>query len=104
MDDQANILELKKQINDLRKENQYLRKLLKDHNISINYDSQNKEVHKSLKQDKARLFFSYFWGRTDVYAKRSVNKLTGKGHYFTQCDNSWKNGCHRMVLWFSIWP
>ena len=60
MDDQANILELKNQIEDLKKENQYLRKLFKEHNISINYDSQNKEVHKSLKQDKARLFFSYF--------------------------------------------
>ncbi len=74
-----------------------MRKLLKDHNISINYDPQNKEVHKSLKQDKARLFFSYFWGRTDVYAKRSVNKLTGKGHYFTQCENFWKSGCHRKI-------
>lgn len=26
----------------------------------------------------ARRFYSYFWGRMDVYSKRSVNKTTGK--------------------------
>ena len=97
MDELLDITKLKKQIDNLKKENEYLRKLLNERNIDINYNAWNKEAHESLSQDKARLFYSYFWGRTDVYAKRSVNKNTGKANYFTQCDNFWKNGCHRKI-------
>lgn len=40
----------------------------------------------------ARRFFSYFWGRTDVYSRRVQNKSTGKTGYYPQCDNFWKTG------------
>lgn len=40
----------------------------------------------------ARRFYYYFWGRTDVYSKRSVNKSTGKAGYYPQCENLWKAG------------
>jgi len=43
-------------------------------------------------RNHARLFFSYFWGRTDVYSKRSQNKTTGKAGYYPQCANFWKRG------------
>ena len=35
-------------------------------------------------EDMAKRFFSMFWGRADVYAKRGKN-----GGYFPQCDNRW---------------
>ena len=31
-------------------------------------------------------FFSMFWGREDVYARRGKN-----GGYFPQCDNRWND-------------
>ena len=31
-------------------------------------------------------FFSMFWGRMDVFAKRAKN-----GNYYPQCDNRWNN-------------
>lgn len=42
--------------------------------------------------DLARKFYSYFWGRIDVFSKRAVNKKTGKSGYYTQCDNFWLRG------------
>lgn len=38
-----------------------------------------------------------FWGRQDVYAKRSVNKETGKAAYYPQCNNFWTNVCHKKI-------
>ena len=40
----------------------------------------------------ARRFFSYFWGRMDVFARRYQSKSTGKAGYFPQCDHFWKKG------------
>ena len=37
-------------------------------------------------EEMARRFFSMFWGREDVYAKRGKN-----GGYFPQCDNRWND-------------
>lgn len=37
-----------------------------------------------------------FWGRQDVYAKRYLNKKTGKSGYYPQCKNFWKNGCNKI--------
>lgn len=39
---------------------------------------------------KANQFFSMFWGRMDVFAKRGRN-----GGYFPQCENSWTSLCPR---------
>ena len=35
-------------------------------------------------KELANQFFSMFWGRTDVYARRGA-----KGGYFPQCNNRW---------------
>ena len=45
----------------------------------------------------AKVFFSMFWGRTDVYSKRTIKKSTGEVNYYTQCYNFWKNGCPRIT-------
>lgn len=37
-------------------------------------------------EEMAKCFFSMFWGREDVYAKRGKN-----GGYFPQCDNRWND-------------
>ena len=47
--------------------------------------------------DMAKRYFAMFWGRQDVYAKRSVNKETGKVAYYPQCSNFWTNVCHKKI-------
>ena len=60
----------------LQAENAYLKHLLDQAGISYSTPPQihSTEITKQL----ARRFFSYFWGRTDVYSKRSIHKSTGK--------------------------
>lgn len=41
-----------------------------------------------ISEEMAIRFFSMFWGREDVYARRGKN-----GGYFPQCDNRW-NDCN----------
>jgi len=97
---------LRKLVRDLQDENRTLRELLKKENIpqpetdvfenvpkeSGEYDpDQGARINRVfINDDMARDFFRYFWGRTDVYAKRS-----GKGYYFPRCLNFWKEGICR---------
>ena len=46
--------------------------------------------------EMANLFYARFWGRQDVYAKRSEKKSTGEAGYYTQCHNRWENICPKM--------
>lgn len=80
---------LKSRIRKLEDENIRLKKLLDEAGISYEI-SYNQIPDVSL--ENARLFFSYFWGRTDVYAKRYINKKTGISGYFPQCNNFWRYG------------
>ena len=84
------IAQLKSKIEILEKENQYLKDLLKE--AGITYEQRIHFDADSISYEKARLFFSYFWGRTDVYAKRYENKKTGSSGYFPQCRNFWRYG------------
>ncbi len=97
----------------LEEENRYLRSLLDD--AGIRYDSARPEdagassaagnpcapdqgariIHREITDQAAREFFSMFWGRTDVYAKRSVRRSTGEAGYYPQCANFWKSCCPR---------
>jgi len=88
----------------LEKENQYLKALLDNAEIpyahsdffdcdpteSVEYDvdQSNRISTYELNREIATRFFSMFWGRQDVYAKRSK-----KGAYFPQCENRWNNTC-----------
>lgn len=50
-------------------------------------------VHKrSSPEEKIELFMRLFAGRTDVYARRFVNKRTGKSGYTPVCGNEWIHG------------
>ena len=85
-----NIQELQNRIKYLEKENTYLKSLL--NNAKIPYDmclntvkSDLSEpdqgariIHRDITSDDANKFFSMFWGRTDVYSKRTIKKQQEK--------------------------
>lgn len=101
------INELQDRIFELEKENEYLKSLLEHAGIPYNrnvseqkvlpantFDANqgNRIIPVQITPNHARIFFSYFWGRMDVFSKRYQNKTTGKAGYFPQCDNFWKTG------------
>lgn len=92
---------LREIVRKLQKENTNLKKLLDDHDIE--YDSEKiidavdtpddydedqggRIIQVIPTLDMAKEFYSYFWGRTDVFAKRGKN-----GGYFPQCAARWDN-------------
>ena len=98
---------LKEKLKALEKENNYLKALLRDAGIDYAPAVQSESVETvsafvpdqgsriipvEITRNHARQFFSYFWGRLDVYSTRSQNKATGKAGYFPQCDNFWQRG------------
>ena len=78
------------QLRQLQAENAHLKHLLDE--VGISYIAPPKTHSTEITKQLARRFYSYFWGRTDVYSKRSVNKSTGKTGYYPQCENLWKAG------------
>ena len=109
-----NISQLQKQLNDLQLENQILKNILDRAGLSYHIElsayrqSDNKETYNPeqgkriihpqvITENMANQFFYMFWGRQDVYAKRSVNKETGKAAYYPQCNNFWTNVCHKKI-------
>ena len=103
------IAELEKRIHFLEKENQYLKHLLsvagiscsekEIDNIANEYapNQGSRIIPREITETDAKVFFSMFWGRTDVYSKRTIKKSTGEVNYYTQCHNFWKNGCPRIT-------
>ena len=108
-----NISLLQKQINDLQLENQILKNILErsgisyTHEISRISEPENTEeydpdqgariIHPGqITDEMANLFYARFWGRQDVYAKRSEKKSTGEAGYYTQCHNRWEKICPKM--------
>ncbi len=101
--------ELASRIRFLEQENQYLKTLLKEAGIPYtcgdaikndsihNADQGARIIHREITDADANLFFGMFWGRTDVYAKRTVKKTTGEVSYYPQCYNFWKPGCPRVT-------
>ena len=102
------IQELQNRIEYLEKENKYLKYLLDNAQIPYDVclsaekvdlfepDQGARIIHRDITADDANMFFSMFWGRTDVYSKRTIKKSTGEVNYYTQCYNFWKNGCPRI--------
>lgn len=87
--------ELEKRIQYLEQENQYLKQLLSDAGISYSEKEIIENVHeydpnqgariipREITETDAKVFFSMFWGRTDVYSKRTIKKSTGEVNYST---------------------
>ncbi|MBO4867330.1 MAG: DEAD/DEAH box helicase family protein [Ruminococcus sp.] len=100
------ISELLNKIDDLEKENTYLKALLENAGISytqvdptphspqaiFNENQGGRIVPVKITHKHVQAFFSYFWGRMDVFSKRYPSKTTGKTGYFPQCNNFWKYG------------
>ena len=97
--------EMLRRIEELEKENKYLKSLLNHAGIpytqisavqkaNTNFVSNQSEriIPIEVNYNNAQKFFSYFWGRMDVFAKRHENKNTGKVGYYPQCNNFWKEG------------
>ena len=85
----------------LQEENETLKKLLEDNGIEYeseeiidasdtpdDYDEDQggRIMTYTPTLDMAKEFYAYFWGRTDVFAKRGKN-----GGYFPQCTARWDN-------------
>ena len=109
-----NISRLQKQLNELQLENQILKNILDKAGLSYHKElsalrqGDSKEAYdpkqgkriihpQTITANMANRFFGIFWGRQDVYAKRSVNKETGKAAYYPQCNNFWTNVCHKKI-------
>lgn len=107
---EAIISELQSKICILETENSRLKALLDQSGIPYFPEEKSAGTNESLKPDPdqgariiqvpvtrtlANRFFSYFWGRMDVYSKRSQSKKTGKAGYYPQCDNFWTDICPR---------
>ncbi len=99
--DEHNLNSLRKLVRDLQEENKSLKKLLDENNIIYESESLFDDTSFSDEYDDdqgariisfepteklAQEFYSYFWGRMDVYAKRGKN-----GGYFPQCASRWDN-------------
>ena len=96
-----NLDSLRDLVRKLQKENEELRDILSKNDIPFdtrevfestvkeneNYDFDQGEriITKWITDDMVKRFYSVFWGREDVYAKRGKN-----GGYFPQCINFWK--------------
>ena len=94
---------LMKIISELKKENETLKRILKDNNIKFGsdliedkYDNNQgaRILPISITKNMASQYFARFWGRMDVYSQRVVNKA-GKIGYYPQCKNFWVPGCRR---------
>ena len=97
-----NLDSLRRLVRSLQDENKRLKEQLDKANIP--YDTENvfaekieniqeydpdqggRILNQSITKDLANRYFSMFWGRTDVYARRGA-----KGGYFPQCNNRWNN-------------
>ncbi len=105
-----NISRLQMRLNNLELENQILKNLLENAGISYqqeivrlrsteglcDYDpNQGARIQAPdvITDKMAVMFYSRFWGRQDVYAKRNEKKGTGEAGYYTQCHNFWKEVC-----------
>ena len=106
-----NVSLLQKQLNALQIENQLLKNILDRSGISYvpelkkltepdeteSFDpNQGARIShpKEITDRMVNIFLTYFWGRPDVYAKRS-EKRNGESGYYPQCNNFWTEICPR---------
>ena len=97
-----NLDSLRKLVRDLQKENKELRLLLDKFEVpytnsevfsEIPFEAEEYDLDQGariaeqyINEYLVQKFFSMFWGRMDVFAKRAKN-----GNYYPQCDNRWNN-------------
>ncbi len=88
---------LRSRVRELQDEVQRLTLLLSRHGIVDIQDAEGEEsdapqiLMPEITAGHARVLYSYFKGRKDVYSRRNVNK-DGKGVYYPVCENFWVVG------------
>ena len=104
-----NLSALQSRMNDLQLENQVLKQLLEQNGISYRREIQVLHAPEKLEEYEinqgarirhpqmitdvmANHFYARFWGRQDVYSKRSENKR-GEAGCYPQCHNFWSENC-----------
>ena len=101
--DETRVEELIKLISELKKENEFLKRILKDNKIKFKTELIEEEYDNNqgarilpilITKNLASQFFARFWGRMDVYSQRVVNKA-GEIGYYPQCKNFWLPRCRR---------
>ena len=108
MQEKEFIQRLEQENRQLKEENRRLRKLIMEAGLSLpvagnktqSYYNANPILDNQISaervllvpatEENARLFYKYFWGRTDVFAKRFVSKKKDIAGYFPQCSNFWR--------------
>lgn len=104
----SNETHLEQRIAELEKENAYLKSLLNNAGIFFAHQPDTEEKYEENQGKRiiskteftdtdANDFFSMFWGRTDVYSKRTIVKSTGAANYYPQCSKIWKYGCPKKI-------
>ena len=101
-----NNFELEHKLEYLEKENMYLKELLDKagipyREVTLETGKENSDANQGARiifkgeitEEDARVFFSMFWGRTDLYSQRTIKRSTGAVNYYPQCYKFWKNGC-----------
>ncbi|MGL4522913.1 MAG: TOTE conflict system archaeo-eukaryotic primase domain-containing protein [Bacilli bacterium] len=79
------------EIDMLRKENNYLKHIIQQHNLPLRKATPITKY--ATTHEKIQLFMQLFRGRTDVYATRYTSK-SGRSGYVPACANEWvKNIC-----------
>lgn len=109
-DSKTNLTQLQKRLNELETENLILKQILDENGISywtalksnhseeFHEDQGSRIMHPAVITDvMVNLFFSYFWGRQDVYAKRYEKKDSKVSGYFVQCSNFWTEVCPKKM-------
>lgn len=86
------------QLQELKKENTRLRKILEEHGIAYQVAATDTAIASSIQtvssqrlslQEKVALFQSVFQGREDVFAKRWYSPTTKKSGYQPVCEREW---------------
>ena len=108
-----NISILQKKLSDLQLENQILKNILDRSGVSyvqelkhlkepegaesfdLNQGARIRHLQE-ITEKMVNIFLTYFWGRPDVYAKRS-GKKNGESGYYPQCNNFWTEICPRKL-------
>ncbi|MBE6416903.1 MAG: DEAD/DEAH box helicase [Akkermansiaceae bacterium] len=91
------LIRLRSRIKELQDEVQRLTLLLSRHGIVDIQDAEGEEsdapqiLMPEITAGHARVLYSYFKGRKDVYSRRNVNK-DGRGVYYPVCENFWVAG------------
>lgn len=98
--------DLKSKILQLKRENSYLKSLLKEAGISFDAISMERSsemydpdqgarinLKTTFTEEDVNKFFSRFWGRMDLFSQRTIVKSKGTANYYPQCYKIWKTGC-----------